>query len=121
MSFRTIAATAALSLAPLLPTGMVIAQPHGGHDHASAATSAHATQAATQDLAEGEIRRIDASTGRVTIRHGFIKSLDMPPMTMVFTATEPGLLNNLKVGDKVRFAAKQQQGKIIVTQIVAAP
>lgn len=121
MNIRNIVATAALSLAPLLPTGMAIAQPHGGHDHAPTSTPAPATQAVTQDLAEGEIRRIDASTGRVTIRHGVIKSIDMPPMTMVFHAAEPGLLNNLKVGDKIRFAAEQQQGKIIVTRIELAP
>jgi len=45
----------------------------------------------------------------------------MPPMTMVFTAAEPGLLNNLKVGDKIRFVVEQQQGKLIVTRIVPAP
>jgi Cu/Ag efflux protein CusF len=121
MNIRLIAATAALSLVPLLPAGMVIAQPHGGHDHTPVSTPALGTPAVTEDLAEGEIRRIDASTGRVTIRHGVIKSLDMPPMTMVFHAAEPGLLNNLKVGDKIRFAAEQQQGKIIVTRIELAP
>lgn len=121
MKTRRIAFAAAVSLAALVASGAVIAQPHGGHDHAAASTPVPATSAVTQDLAEGEIRRIDVSTGRVTIRHGYIKSLDMPPMTMVFTAAEPGLLNNLKVGDKVRFAAEQQQGKITVTRIELAP
>lgn len=116
-----IATATRLTLAALMATGLVHAQPHGDHDHARTQTAAPITQAAADELAEGEIRRIDPSSGRVTIRHGLIKSLDMPPMTMVFTAAEPGLLNNLKVGDKIRFAVEQRQGKMVVTRIVAAP
>jgi Cu(I)/Ag(I) efflux system periplasmic protein CusF len=67
--------------------------------------AAQAAQAAP--AAEGEVRRIDAAGGRVTIKHGEIVSLGMPPMTMVFRAKDPSLLQGLKVGDKVRFQAEQ--------------
>jgi len=80
-----------------------------------------APAATAADLTDGEVRRIDAAASKLTIKHGEIKHLDMPPMTMVFTAAEPGLLNNLKVGDKIRFVVEQQQGKLIVTRIVPAP
>lgn len=76
--------------------------------------------AAPADMTEGEVRRIDAGAGKVTIKHGEIKNLDMPPMTMVFTMAEPSMLTNLKVGDKVRFVVEQQNGKMVITQITPA-
>ena len=76
--------------------------------------------AAPADMTEGEVRRIDTGAGQVTIKHGEIKNLDMPPMTMVFTMAEPSMLSNLKAGDKVRFVVEQQNGKMVITQITPA-
>ncbi len=72
---------------------------------------------ATADMTEGEIRRIDIGAGKVTIKHGEIKNLDMPPMTMVFTVAQPALLEKLKVGDKVRFLVEMHGSKMVVTQL----
>jgi Cu(I)/Ag(I) efflux system periplasmic protein CusF len=69
---------------------------------------------------EGEIRRIDKEVGKVTLRHGPIENLDMPAMTMVFRYADPTLLQGLKEGDKVRFAADRVDGVITVTRIEAA-
>jgi Cu/Ag efflux protein CusF len=66
------------------------------------------------------VRKLDLDTGKVTLKHGPIKSLDMPPMTMVFTA-DKALLTPLKVGDKVRFKAAHEGGKYVVTAIQSAP
>lgn len=68
-------------------------------------------------LADGEIRKIDLESGKVTIKHGHIKSLDMPPMTMVFVMREKSKLDGLKVGDKVKFDAVDEKGKMLVTVI----
>lgn len=76
--------------------------------------------ASSQEMAEGEVRRIDAAAGKITIRHGEIKTLDMPPMTMVFTVAEPSLLEKLKVGDKVRFEVEMQSGKMVITRMSKA-
>jgi hypothetical protein len=78
-------------------------------------TTPTSTQA--EPLAEGEIRRLDPETGKLTIRHGEIRSLDMPPMTMVFTARDKAQLAGLKVGDRIRFAAVHEGGKYLVTDI----
>jgi Cu/Ag efflux protein CusF len=69
------------------------------------------------DMAEGEVRRIDKEGGKVTLRQGEIKSLDMPPMTMVFAVRDKILLDSLKAGDRVRFKAVNEAGKYIVTEI----
>ena len=72
-------------------------------------------------LSEAEVRKVDARTGKITLKHGEIRNLDMPPMTMVFTARDKALLKNVKAGDKVRFAAdKDAAGEYIVTAIEPA-
>jgi len=74
-----------------------------------------AAQATGTDLAEAEIRKVDRDAKKITLKHGPIKNLDMPPMTMVFQVKDAALLDNLKAGDKVRFSADQQQGAYVVT------
>lgn len=71
--------------------------------------------------ASGEVTKIDKAAGRIEIRHGEIKSLDMPPMRMVFRVREPRLLDGLAVGDKVRFTAEKVEGQFTVTAISKAP
>lgn len=68
-------------------------------------------------LAEGEVRRLDPASGRVTLRHGEIRNIDMPAMTMVFRAADPALLANLKVGDRVRFSAERVGANFVVTYV----
>ena len=71
-------------------------------------------------LTEGEVRKVDKSTGKITLKHGEIKNLDMPPMTMVFGVTDKTMLEAVKAGDKVKFAAdKDAGGQYIVTSIEA--
>jgi Cu(I)/Ag(I) efflux system protein CusF len=99
----------ALSLAMLavsLPMREPLAQ-HSGHGHhhptPSQPGTPAATSASTTDWADGEVRRIDREQGRITLRHGEIRSLDMPPMTMVFQVANPSMLESLAPGDRIRF------------------
>jgi Cu(I)/Ag(I) efflux system protein CusF len=79
---------------------------------------AAALPAIAQQLANGEIRKVDKKAGTVTIKHGPIQAIDMPAMTMVFQAKEPAMLDRVKAGDKVKFQAEMGAGgKVIVTQI----
>ncbi|MBI5719186.1 MAG: copper-binding protein [Burkholderiales bacterium] len=71
--------------------------------------------------ASGEVMKVDKAGGRVEIRHGEIKSLDMPPMRMVFRVREPRLLEGLAVGDKVKFTAEKVDGQFTITTISKAP
>jgi len=65
----------------------------------------------------GEVRRVDARQHTVTLRHERITNLDMDAMTMVFKAKDPALLDGLKPGDKLRFAADMIGGDLVVTAI----
>jgi Cu/Ag efflux protein CusF len=73
------------------------------------------------EMATGEIRKVDIAASKITIKHGEIKSLDMPPMTMVFAVKEPAMLDKVKAGDKVRFVAAVQDGKMVVTELQPLP
>lgn len=72
------------------------------------------------EMAEGEIRKVSKDTGKLTIKHGPIKSMDMPPMTMVFTAKDPAMLDKVAVGDKIRFVVVEQGGQMVVTELRTA-
>ena len=86
------------------------------------AALALAVPATAADTAEGVVRKVSRDTGRITIKHGEIGNLDMPPMTMVFQAKDPALLDGLRPGDKVRFSAeKTPGGALVVTRIEPAP
>lgn len=71
-------------------------------------------------LTDGEVKKVDQSTGKITIKHGDIAHLDMPGMTMVFTARNKDMLQNVKAGDKIRFMVVDESGKMIVTDIQPA-
>jgi Cu/Ag efflux protein CusF len=73
------------------------------------------------DWASGEIRRLDPDNMRLTIKHGEITSLDMPPMTMVFYVKDKALLSGLAVQDKIEFQAITEGKRYIVTEIRKAP
>ena len=72
------------------------------------------------DMADGEIRKVDMDNKKITIKHGEIKNLDMPGMTMVFQVKDPAMLRAVKTGDKVRFKAEKSGGAIVVTEIQPA-
>lgn len=83
-----------------------------------AALAAPAALAA--DLTEGEVRKVDKEAKKLTIKHGEIRNLDMPPMTMVFQVKDGTLLDKVKAGDKIRFAAEKLDSGYVVTDIQAA-
>ena len=88
---------------------------------AQAATgSAAATKPAAGEMTEAEVRKVDKDGKKITLKHGTIKNLDMPPMTMVFQVDDAATLDKLKAGDKVRFKAVHEGGKYTVTEIQPA-
>jgi Cu(I)/Ag(I) efflux system protein CusF len=70
-----------------------------------------------RDITNGEIRKIDKDAGKVTIKHGEIRNLEMPAMTMAFPVKEKALLDKVQVGDKIKFKVINENGKMVVTEI----
>ena len=66
---------------------------------------------------QGEVTKINEAQGKITLKHGAIKNLEMDAMTMVFAVADPAMLKSVKVGDKVTFEADRVNGRITVTKI----
>ena len=75
---------------------------------------------ATGDMTDAEVRKVDKEAGKITLKHGEIRNLDMPPMTMVFTVKDKAMLDRLQAGDKVQFKADKAEGKYRVIEIAPA-
>lgn len=79
-----------------------------------------ASAGAASEMTEGEVRKVDKANKKITLKHGPIKNLDMPGMTMVFQVSDPSMLDKVQAGDKVRFTASGEGGKFTVTDLQAA-
>lgn len=110
LSLAAIAIASALSFAA---TAQAASQPADNVDIVVA-------QASASDMTDGEIRKVDEYTKKITIKHGEIKNLDMPGMTMLFHVKDPAMLDMVKPGDKVKFRAEKAGGAIVVTEIQVA-
>ena len=89
-------------------------------EHHKKAGSAQGASASSAEMAEGEIRRVDKDAKKITIKHGPLAKLDMPPMTMVFQVSDPAMLERVKPGDKIRFDAEKVGGAYRITKIEPA-
>jgi Cu/Ag efflux protein CusF len=69
------------------------------------------------DMVKGEVVKVDKAAGKVTLKHGPIKKLDMDSMTMVFRVADPAMLDKMKAGDKIEFEADRVNGAITVTKL----
>ena len=94
-----------------LPATTLAATPEHESHHATSAASA------AQVLSAGEVRKVDLDAKKITIRHGPLENIGMPPMTMVFQVSDPALLSQVKPGDKVRFHAENTGAALTVTRL----
>lgn len=115
---KAIATSLALTLGLALQAQAQNHDAHGSHTTVAQSTpAAQASPAKPTTPTQAEVRRIDLATNKVTLKHGEIPNLDMPPMTMVFVVKDPNQLKGLKVGDRVQFTAEQLNGAYTVTNL----
>ena len=102
-------------------TSLSIFAASGFFASAQAQTAAPAASGAMQmsasAMTDGEVRKIDKENKKITLKHGEIKNLEMPGMTMVFQVKDPAMLDTVKAGDKVMFKAEKANGALVVTEI----
>jgi len=87
------------------------------HAQTAAPAASAAMPLSAAAMTDGEVRKIDKENQKVTLKHGEIRNLDMPGMTMVFQVKSPAMLDRVKAGDKVMFKAEKSGGAIVVTDI----
>lgn len=76
-----------------------------------------ASPSVSKDMTEAEVRKVDKEAKKVTLKHGPIKNLDMPGMTMVFQVRDAALFDKLVTGEKVKFTAEQLEGAFVLTSV----
>lgn len=106
--FGAVAASAAFAWLSLPPPPGPASGEHGGHGGDPSAFSS------------GTVLAVDNTANTITISHGPLQNLGMPPMTMVFQVSDPAVLVEVKPGDKVRFHADTVGGAFRVTRIEPA-
>jgi Cu/Ag efflux protein CusF len=81
------------------------------------ATAAPASATAAAKMSHGEVKKVDISAGKLTIKHGPLENLGMDAMTMVFHVKDPAMLQQVVVGDKIDFVAEEVNGALTVTTL----
>ncbi|WP_313953415.1 copper-binding protein [Accumulibacter sp.] len=102
-------------LALVLANPVLAATEHDSHHPSGASTGS--VKAAPS---EGTVKKIDKDAGKITIKHGPLANLGMPPMTMAFRVSDPAMLDQVKAGENVRFTADQVGDALTVTTLEAA-
>jgi len=72
--------------------------------------------AANTAMGNGLVKNINKAKGTVTLQHGALPN-GMPPMTMAYKVKDAAWLDQLKAGQKIRFATDPADGGMTVTQI----
>lgn len=75
------------------------------------------SQDLSKDMTDGEVRKVDKGAGKLTIKHGDIKNLNMPGMTMAFAVKDKALLDKVKTGDKIKFKVVMEGSNMVVTDL----
>jgi len=114
MKYSAISIAIAIALlasgSPLLVAAQTAPTPRTGSAMPMAASPA-------APMVEGEVRKVDKDTRKITLKHGDMPSLEMPAMTMVFQVKDPAMIDTVKAGDKVRFTAQKAGGAFVITEI----
>lgn len=110
----------AIVLAMTAATSIASAQESAHSGHGAHGAPAGNQAAASVELTDGEVKKIDKEAGKITLRHGELKNLGMPAMSMIFRVKDAAMLDQAKVGDKVKFAADRVNGAVTIVQLQTA-
>ncbi|PKO37408.1 MAG: RND transporter [Betaproteobacteria bacterium HGW-Betaproteobacteria-6] len=109
---KTAITVAAIALVAVAHTPAIA---DSGHHHG--ATMHRDAGQSMASMSEGTVKKLDKAGRKITIAHGPLANLKMPPMTMTFDIQDKVAIDRVKPGDKVRFVANDVAGALTVTQL----
>ena len=71
-------------------------------------------------LTDAEVEKVDRATGMVTLKHGALENVGMPPMTMAFKAKNAAMVKQVHEGDKVKVRVENVNGTLIIVKLKKA-
>jgi Cu(I)/Ag(I) efflux system periplasmic protein CusF len=117
MKRSALTTTCALTVLALFSIAAIATETTSKPAPATADAATGASNSAATEATVAEVKKIDRDAKKITLKHEEIKSLDMPPMTMVFHAKDSALFDGLKPGDKVKFRAEKSKSGYSVSSI----
>lgn len=98
---------------------IVAAPAFAGDDMAGMNTSTKASvmKVSSNALTEAEVKKVDAATGMVTLKHGALENVGMPPMTMAFKAKDAAMVKQVHEGDKVKVRVENVDGTLTIVKL----
>jgi len=107
---KTLFQTALITFAVGLAAPAMAQADHSMHGMPAAKPAAPAADAA---MGDGLVKKVDKTKGTVTLQHGALPN-GMPPMTMAYKVKDAAWLDQLKAGQKIRFATDPADGGMTV-------
>ncbi|HJV75339.1 MAG TPA: copper-binding protein [Noviherbaspirillum sp.] len=103
----------ASALVLALAAATAFAVDHSAHmSHGAAAPAV-----AAAPMSEGEIKKVDRQARKITIKHGPLASVNMPPMTMAFGVSNEALLEGINTGDKIKFVVERKGPALVISRM----
>lgn len=99
---------------------IVAAPAFAGDDMAGMSMSGKPSAAKTSAsaaLTEAEVKNVDAVKGMVTLKHGALENVGMPPMTMAFKAKNAAMVKQVHEGDKVKVRVENVNGRLTIVKM----
>ncbi|WP_272544883.1 copper-binding protein [Burkholderia cepacia] len=98
--------------------GAFAAPAFAGDDMAGMSMSMKASTSSSAPLTDAEVKKVDAASGMVTLKHGALENVGMPPMTMAFKAKDAAMVKQVHEGDKVKVRVENVNGTLTIVKLV---
>ena len=89
-------------------------------DMAGMKMDAGATNASTPTsaaLTDAVVKKVDPASGMVTLKHGALTNVGMPPMTMAFKVKDVAMVKQVREGDKVKVRIENVNGTMTIVKL----
>lgn len=111
-----------ITLTAVFCTGLTLAgAAMAADDMAGMKMNGGATNAGAPDnvaLTDAVVKKVDPSTGMVTLQHGELKNIGMSPMTMAYKARDASMVKQAKEGEKVKVRVENVDGTLTIVKLL---
>ncbi|WP_206997200.1 copper-binding protein [Trinickia mobilis] len=104
---------ASVALAAFVAAPAFAADDMAGMNMSTPASKASSTSA----LSDAEVKKVDPATGMITLKHGALENVGMPPMTMAYKAKDASMVKQVHEGDKVKIRVENLNGTPTIVKL----
>lgn len=75
----------------------------------------------SSSMTDAEVRKVDAATGMLTLKHGAMENIGMAPMIMAYKAKDASMVEQVHAGDKVKVRVEDVNGTLTIVKLEKRP